>query len=443
MKHSVKYNLFFPYIIFVALVLSFLSYKNSYGSIKPQEILELKRETSYSYPKNIFSQPKPHKYEEQEENQDGDSSGSPPDNESKTESTRRVDVKVTNISARISPQFELTLPSGNLYEHFVDEFNNLKFAFNLNYNFLNSSINGDIIFKYPFNKFNPALKLFMELDFEKIFYPQFVNNKLTIVPSEKYISRSRGIEILFSYHLFDDISIIPAIKINEIFKGNLTDQIVVDEGIDITLSTGFVLDLMRAKQPEEKLFFEGLFYRSQFDFRSRDRLNNYISFENSNNFLLRNNFTESFGLIQKVNLNFPIKIWTESLSSFYSLGGFNTIRGYAEDSILCFRFLLVSSTLEKEFFTEKEISFNLKNTENTIHQYRFFILIDSLFSQSSLPVDSPVDVYLSIGGGFSFVLSGLGKRHIRIDTYISQPLKKNNKPILYFKASQYNLEKKL
>ena len=128
---------------------------------------------------------------------------------------------------------------------------------------------------------------------------------------------------------------------------------------------------------------------------------------------------------------------------FLFIGGFNTIRGYDEDSILCFRFLLVSFTLEKEFFTEKEISFDLKNTENTIHQYRFFILIDSLFSQSSLPVDSPVDVYLSIGGGFSFVLSGLGKRHLRIDTYISQPLKKNNKPVLYFKASQYNLEKKL
>jgi hypothetical protein len=360
----------------------------------------------------------------------------------KTES-KKLDVKVTKINAQISPQLELTLPSGNVYEHFVEDFNNLRIIFDLNYNFLNNSIGGDLTFKYPIKRFEPGIKFFLDLDFENFFYPQLEGGEFTILPTEKYISRRRGLELSLSYNMFRNFYVIPAFLINDSFRGSLTTSSVIEEGTDLTARTSFVYDSLRAKDPDKRLAFEGIYYRSVFDARFRNSFDNPVSIDNVNNFLFRFNFWDRWYLGEKVNLSYPIKIWNRDLGSFYSLGGFDSIRGYEFRSINAFRFIHLSTNLEVEILRDKELKFKVGKLQTRMHQYRVFLLLDELLTQESLSLGSRVNFFSSIGTGFSFVLSGKKKGHFKIETYIAQPLEKGGSPLLYFRTSLYKLEKKL
>jgi hypothetical protein len=360
----------------------------------------------------------------------------------KTES-EKVDIKVTKINAQVSPQLELTLPSGNVYEHFVEEFNNLRIIFDLNYNFLNNSIGGDLTFKYPINRFEPGIKFFLDLDFENFFYPQLNEGEVTILPTEKYISRKRGLELSLSYNMFHNFYVIPAFIINDSFRGSLTTSSIIEEGTDLTARTSFVYDSLRAKEPDKKLAFEGIYYRSVFDTRFRNSFDNPVSIDNVNNFLFRYNFFDRWYLGEKLNLSYPIKIWNRDLSSFYSLGGFDSIRGYEFRSINAFRFVHLATNLEVEILQDKELKFKIGKLQTRMHQYRVFLLLDELLTQESISLGSKVNFFSSIGTGFSFVLSGRKRGHFKIETYIAQPLQKGGSPLLYFRTSLYKLEKKL
>ncbi len=357
--------------------------------------------------------------------------------------SKKVDVKVTKINARISPQLELTLPSGNVYEHFIEDFNNLWIIFDLNYNFLNNSIGGDLTFKYPIKRFEPGIKFFLDLDFENFFYPQLAGDEFTILPTEKYIYRSRGLELSLSYNMFHNFYIIPAFIVNDSFRGSLTTSSVIEEGIDLTARTSFVYDTLRAKDPDKRLAFEGIYYRSVFDARFRNSFDNPVSIDNVNNLLLRFNFWDRWYLGEKFNLSYPIKIWNRDLSSFYFLGGFDSIRGYEIRSINAFRFIFLSTNLEVEILRDKELKFKVGKLQTRMHQYRVFLLFDELLTQESLSLGSRVNSFSSIGTGFSFVLSGKERGHFKIETYIAQPLEKRVLPLFYFRTSLYKIEKKL
>ncbi|MGQ9617179.1 MAG: hypothetical protein ACUVWJ_12365 [Spirochaetota bacterium] len=58
------------------------------------------------------------------------------------EDAKKVDVRVTQLRARISPQFEVVLPSGDLYEHFITNFNNLELTFNLHFSVIGNTLGG-------------------------------------------------------------------------------------------------------------------------------------------------------------------------------------------------------------------------------------------------------------------------------------------------------------
>jgi hypothetical protein len=84
---------------------------------------------------------------------------------------QQIDVGVSEVRARINPNFEFALPSGNIYQHFGENFNNLNMTFNLNYNFLDNDINGDVTFAYPIQRFTPSITFAEDLDFENYIAP--------------------------------------------------------------------------------------------------------------------------------------------------------------------------------------------------------------------------------------------------------------------------------
>jgi hypothetical protein len=114
------------------------------------------------------------------------------DTEQKQEEIQKMEVNVTDVSARLSPTFEFELPSGNVYERFAERFNHMAMTFGLNYNFLDNQIEGDVEFAYPIRRWTPAVTFFLDPDFENDVTPQLQGDTVVILPTDKYIWRERG-----------------------------------------------------------------------------------------------------------------------------------------------------------------------------------------------------------------------------------------------------------
>jgi hypothetical protein len=356
---------------------------------------------------------------------------------------QKVDVRVTEVRATIRPTFEFALPSGNIYYHFIENFNNLNMTFNLNYNILDNNIYGGITFAYPINRFTPSIMFAEDLDFESYIAPSIQGGTITLAPTDKYISRTRNIELSLGYQVTDHFSIIPSFLVSDIFKGDLTNNRIMDEGVDLVPRLSFVYNTVRAKDPEKGLYFNGLYLRSTFGMRVRHNFDNPVTLDHVNNLLLNFNIYDLWQLQQKVNVSYPIYVWNSEKAGFYSLGGFDTLRGVLYGSINAYRFLLLSTDLEHEIFKGTEVPFTPFELQARIHQFRLFLLFDELLTQERLDASSPLQSYTSVGGGFTFVISGKEKGHFEIKIYAAQQLGQGFAPLIYLKTSLFDLEQQL
>jgi hypothetical protein len=353
----------------------------------------------------------------------------------------KVDVKVTSVSARVSPTLEVALPSGNIQERFVEYFNHLKLTFHLNYNFLDNSLGGDVIFSYPYKRIEPGIKFFLSLDFENTFYPQLKDNEFTILPIEKFVSRTRGIETFFKYNLFINFYVRPAFIVTDTFNGSFTTSRIINEGIDLTWRLAFIYNSLEVERPEKQVRFEGIYYQSVFDLRFRDSFDNPVSIDNRNNFLAKFKLSRLWYLEELINLNYPIKIWNEEISTFYRLGGFDSVRGYEYRSINAFRFVSFSTNFERALWKDKELKFKIRKLQASMHQFNVFLLFDEALVQDTLSLDSPVFSFTSVGTGVGFVISGRTRGHIKMDFYIAQAIQEGATPIIYFKTSFFTFQR--
>jgi len=356
---------------------------------------------------------------------------------------KNVDVRVTELRARISPQLEIVLPSGNIYEHFVTNFNNLEIAFNLSFSVLGNTLGGDITFAYPMNVLSPSLSFYQQLDFENYFQPAISGSDLTLVPTSKYIMRKRGFTLGLSYEVLRDFHLVPAFSVSDIFKGSLTENRVLEDGVDIIPQMGFVYDSVRAEDTERKPIFTGLYAETIFDVRYRNEFRNPIEVNNRNHLLLSHNWRRTWFFEERATLTYPVTIWDKERASFYSLGGFHTVRGYEEESIHALRFFLFSLNMEREILNDREVRLKLFKRQVRMHQYRIFFLFDSLFTQDRLSLEAPVDYYSSTGMGVAFSLSGRQRTHFQLRFSAAQPLTERFAPIIYFRTSLFHFETQL
>ncbi|MBN2322787.1 MAG: hypothetical protein JXQ30_03570 [Spirochaetes bacterium] len=354
-----------------------------------------------------------------------------------------MDVEVVKVKAKLSPTFEFALPSGNIYQHFVHDFNDLRLSFTLNYNILDNDINGTVGFAYSLDRFTPAVTFTEELDFENYIAPALTNGTFSLMPTEKYIARRRDIELSLGYRITDYFSVVPAFLISDIFKGSLTTTSVLDDGVDLVPRIGFVYNDLKARSPEKGLYFNGIYFGSVFSMRFRQTFDNPVSLTHSNNLLFHFNIGEYWKLEQKVILEYPMVVWNERLVSFYALGGFDSIRGVIFGSIPSYRFLFFSTNFEKEIFPGAEVPFTPFKLQTRLHQFRLFLFVDELLTQQCLDAHSPLFSYTSMGGGFAFVLSGKEGGHFEIRLYAAQHLGVPFAPIIYLRTSLFDLERQL
>ena len=362
--------------------------------------------------------------------------------DSQTDETK-ADVRVTELRARISPQLEIVLPSGNIYEHFVINFNNLELTFNLSFSVLGNTLGGDITFAYPSFLLSPYVTFYQSLDFESYFAPQISGDDIVLVPTTKYITRKRGVDLGLRYVLFSNFSLVPSLLISDTFKGSLTENRVLEDGVDLTPQFGLVYDSVRAEDTDTKPIFTGLYWETTFGVRYRNDFSTPVELNSETMFLLYHNIREKWFFEERLSLISPLKIWEKRLASIYSLGGFDSTRGYEEGSINALRFLSLSTNIEREIFDGRELRLRMFKRFVRLHQYRIFFLSDVLFTQDRLRLENPIEEYCSVGAGIAFSLSGREKTHFQIRLSAAQALTEAFAPIVYFRTSLFKFETSL
>jgi hypothetical protein len=352
-------------------------------------------------------------------------------------------VAMSTLEARITPHFEFTLPSGSISERIEQQFNNFNMAFTLDFNFFNSSIDADIAFSYPLGFFVPGIHFYQNVDLENLIAPTFQDGELSLLATDRYIARDRGIGADLAFHLTPAFSITPSFLMNDTFKGSFTTDLILDEGIDWVGRMSFVLDTGKSQpevlpEPRHRIFFS-----SVFDMRFRDTLTNPASLDHSNFLQSNHRLWNRVFITESLAFNYPIYIWNEKISHYYSLGGFKTIRGYTDGSITAFRYLLNRIDLGLEVFPNGSVEIKVLKRSATMHDYRILFVVDGLLAQDHLSWDSEPKLYGGCGGGFACLLSGEKQQHIKVSTYIVQPLQAGRLPVVYFQTSFFNFEKEI
>ena len=356
---------------------------------------------------------------------------------------RAVNVQYSEVRARISPTFEFGLPTGQLTISFSQLFGSLGLYFYLDYGTISSDIYSEIEFDYTLGRFVPFVKFFLQADFENIVAPGISGSGVVFVPTDKYIYRSRGLETGVGYRAFQYFTVEPSFLVDDLFKGSLTQGTVLDEGVDLVPRLSLVYDSVTAPDPNDDLYFRGVYVRSLFQARFRDGFNDAISAENQNLLLLHLNIRRKWFFRERMTIDYPLAVWNRERVNYYELGGVDTIRGYQDRSINSYSFFLLTTDVEREFLKEREVQLKMKKNLIRIHQYRLKLLFDSLLTQDSIGIHGGVDYLASLGAGFSFVLSGKRNTHFRIELFGAQPLTEPFGPLIYFRTSLFNLETRI
>jgi hypothetical protein len=145
-----------------------------------------------------------------------------------------------------------------------------------------------------------------------------------------------------------------------------------------------ILDTIKADDLEEILLHRGVYLHSNLDYRFRNDFNTPVEIASDTYFLAPISLNEKWALESSATRNTPLKGFNNELVNFYSLGGFDSIRGYEYQSIQAFRFFLLSLEAERALFKDREMKI-LKKTSG-MRRFSACFLADVLFSQDDLAV---------------------------------------------------------
>jgi hypothetical protein len=354
------------------------------------------------------------------------------------------DVSVSSIRAQVSPQLEIALPSGNIAQHLSIAFNNLELTTDLYYRVVDNNIGGQLTLEFPLGRFRPYITFHQDVDNENLVEPRISGGEVQLVPSSKYLYRQRGFTPGVSYEFIRNLSIEPSLTVNDIFKGNLSESLIIDEGTDLIPQISLTYDGIRIERNGAGFFFSGLYSRITYMIRYRG-FSDPISSRIENRLLAKADIRERIFFEEELTFDTLLQVWEEELVNFYSLGGFGTIRGYDPDSIFALRFLRSSLDVEQRIFKDAEITVRTSRKRDRfirLHQFSLLYIFDLLLTQPELDIRSAVDTNIGLGGGFGFTLSGRGNIHFQTQVYLAQAIGSGFSPVFYLRTSLFNWETK-
>ena len=352
-----------------------------------------------------------------------------------------VEVSVTKVHARIEPDFEIAFPSGSYRQALKETFGKLETKFTVQYDFLENNLGGEIRFRRPIGNFTPGIRFFDGVEFENDLNPRIVGNDVALLPKEKYLYRKMGIELEAGFYVQRPLSFSVSFLLRDIYKGNISESLVIDDGTDLIQRGRIEYNGIDVKEDRRGSNPEGYYFSSLFDLRFRNGFENPVSMDHRNNVLHHRRCSDSLYFTAEGTLYYPIKVWQRTLADFYTVGGYDTLRGVPTGSMGAFRFFLLSTELEYEFPGIGLDIPEIMERDFTLTKLRALFLFDQFLSQDQLSIQSPVKSISSVGAGLVLTITESDKRYYILRLYIAQALKKEYSPHLYFSvsSSRFNL----
>ena len=357
--------------------------------------------------------------------------------------TTQPRVELSTFRADVRPDFEIVLPTGAITQSIPLTFGRFGIDTTLGYAVNGNEINGEMVFSYDLGRVRPELRFFQRVDFEDYVDPRFSTTSVDVFADEEFVSRRRGVEPRVSVGVLPHTRVGTALRVTDTFQWSLSQDELVDEGIDLVPQVFLVYDNMTAVDPNQVLEVTGSAGRVTVSERFRNSFENPVSLELQNRLLFQYLLGENWSIEEHLSFDTLIEIWRDELVKMYQLGGFDSVRGYAPNEIEAVRVGMLSSELSRRILRSLDTSFSPRERRRiSIHQYRVFAFSDVAVTQGSLPIDSSVSYYGSGGVGIGAVLS---RRRIHLDVSLAaaQPFELGRLPVVYLRTTLFNFERRL
>ena len=137
----------------------------------------------------------------------------------------------------------------------------------------------------------------------------------------------------------------PAFVVADVFRGSLSEDRVLDSGVDLSLKLSAEVETLEEQDLAEDLFtgFKG---RSTVDWRFRGDLTTPVSLDHNNQVSLLVGSPALFAE-ETLRVSYPFHVWNADVSRFYSLGGVDSIRGYRAGDLTALRYALLSTCVRR------------------------------------------------------------------------------------------------
>jgi hypothetical protein len=264
-----------------------------------------------------------------------------------------------------------------------------------------------------------------------------------VFADEEFVSRRRGVEPRVSMTVLPHTRLGTAMSVTDTFEWSLSNDELVDDGIDLVPEVFLIYDNMRAVDPNRTLAFSGVAGRVSVAQRYRNSFSNPVSLELENRLLFQYLLGPDWSIEEHLSFDTLLDIWREDLVTLYQLGGFDSVRGFAPNEIEAVRAGMLSSQLARRILRDLDVSFSPRERRRiSIHQYRLFVFNDLAVTQRNLPLDTAPSFYGSAGLGLGTVVSS-GRVHVDVSVSAAQPFDAGRLPVVYLRTTLFNLERRL
>jgi hypothetical protein len=223
--------------------------------------------------------------------------------------TTQPRVELSTFRADVRPDFEVVLPTGAITQSIPLTFGRFGIDTTLGYAVNGNEIKGEMVFSYDLGRVRPELRFFQRVDFEDYVDPRFSPTSVDVFSDEEFVSRRRGVEPRVSVGVLPNTRVGTALGVTDTFQWSLSEDELVDEGIDLVPQVFLLYDNMRAVDPNSVLEVSGIAGRITVSERFRNSFENPVSLELQNRLLFQYLLGENWSIEEHLSFDTLIDIW--------------------------------------------------------------------------------------------------------------------------------------
>lgn len=217
-------------------------------------------------------------------------------------------VQLRALEADVTPVLDVTLPSGSVAVESLIMFSNLELLARTDYDFLDNSIGARAAFSYPLGLILPELIFFDAVDFERTVQPRPTADGLSLTPSERYVSRNRGVESRIWYFLLPEWRGGPSFIVSERFRGTLTEGGTIEDEIYYAASLSTAVDTITTEDLDTATF-SGWELASSLDWNFRGTVREPASIDHVTTMGVYASLRNEPAVEPRVTVAYPIEVW--------------------------------------------------------------------------------------------------------------------------------------